>query len=139
MFLSVYVSTAAHPLTEEELLALLETSRRNNARDDITGLLLYKDGSFMQFLEGPRDAVCELLETIRHDVRHRNMIVLFQQEHPVREFPEWSMAFQCLDGVALPEIPGYGDFLDLPLTSEQFLMNPSKSLRLLLSCRELLH
>jgi hypothetical protein len=139
MFLAVYVSLAVRPLREDELVALLETSRRNNALTGITGLLLYKDGNFMEFLEGSREEVCALLETIRLDPRHRNMIVLLQQEQPGREFPEWSMAFQRLDGGSLPDIPGYSDFLDLPLTSEEFLMNPSKCLRLLHSCREQLH
>ena len=136
MFFTVYVSSAVQLFTETELTQLLETSRCNNAEAGITGMLLYKDGNFMQFLEGPKDNVCALLDQIRHDPRHKGMMLLLQQEHPDREFSEWSMGFKMLGRDKLPEIPGYSDFLDLPLTSEQFLLNPSRTLRLLLSFRE---
>ena len=136
MFFTVYVSSATHLFTEEELNALLETSRRNNAKVGVTGMLLYKDGNFMQFLEGPKEKVRALLEKIKTDLRHKGMIVLLQEERPDREFVDWSMGFKKLGRDQLPEIPGYSDFLDLPLTSEQFLLNPSRSLRLLLSFRE---
>jgi hypothetical protein len=135
MFFTVYVSSAVHLFSDEELTALLETSRRNNAQAGITGMLLYKDGNFMQFLEGPKDKVCALLEKIKTDLRHKGMIILLQQEHAEREFIDWSMGFKKLGRDNLPGIPGYSDFLDLPLTSEQFLLNPSRTLRLLLSFR----
>ncbi len=136
MFFSVYVSSAVRLLSDEELAALLETSRRNNAKRDITGMLLYKDGNFMQFLEGPKESVCALLATIKTDPRHRGMIVLMQSEHPDREFSDWSMGFKALGPNKRIEIPGYSDFLDLPLTSERFLLNPSRTLKLLLGFRD---
>jgi hypothetical protein len=136
MFFTVYVSSAVQIPTQEELSALLETSRRNNAQAGITGLLLYKDGNYMQFLEGPKDQVCALLETIKADRRHRGIIVLMQHEHVAREFSEWSMGFKALGKNEPPDIRGYNDFLDLPLTSERFLLNPSRCLKLLLSFRK---
>jgi hypothetical protein len=48
------------------------------------------------------------------------------------------MGFKNVESDSLPQLPGYSDFLDLPLTSEQFLMNPSKSLRLLLNFKNIL-
>jgi len=48
----VYVSSATRPLEENELLDMLKTCQRNNARTNVTGLLLYKGGNFMQALEG---------------------------------------------------------------------------------------
>jgi hypothetical protein len=136
MFFAVYVSSAVRLFSNEELVELLEHSRKKNAADDITGMLLYKDGNFMQFLEGPRKNVCALLDTIKGDPRHRGMIILLQSEHDERDFSEWSMGFKTLKNDVLPEVPGYSDFLDLPLTSDEFLMHPSKSLQLLLSFKE---
>jgi hypothetical protein len=136
MFFAVYVSSAVQLFNDEGLTALLKESRENNARASVTGMLLYRDGNFMQFLEGPKDKVCALLERIKLDPRHRGMIVLLQQDHADREFSEWSMGFQRLNGEKMPEVPGYSDFLDLPLTSDEFLMHPSKSLSLLLSFRK---
>ena len=52
-----YVSSATHLMTEDELAAILDVSRERNARDGITGLLLYSDGDFIQVLEGPEAPV----------------------------------------------------------------------------------
>ena len=48
----VYVSTASEPMDDEDLAELLAQSRERNARNDITGMLLYKDSRFIQLLEG---------------------------------------------------------------------------------------
>jgi hypothetical protein len=132
VFLLIYVSSAVRPLSQLELLDILEVSRTKNEEAEITGLLLYKDGNFMQFLEGPRENVCSLMEKIKKDPRHRGVITLLQQEQRGREFSNWSMGFKEIESDILPDVPGYSDLLDLPLTSEQFLLDPSKSLNLLL-------
>ena len=136
MFFLVYVSSATHLFTEQELVDLLEVSRVNNAKLDVTGMLLYKEGNFMQFLEGPKDKVCALYEKIRLDPRHRGVLLLLQQEHTEREFTEWAMGFKRLDSQTPMEVPGYSDFLELPLTSEQFLLHPSRTLRLLMNFKQ---
>jgi hypothetical protein len=136
MYMAVYVSSAVELFSEQQLEALLETSRENNRKLDITGMLLYKGGNFMQLLEGPKDAVTGLLAKIHSDSRHRGMIMLLQEDHAEHEFKDWAMGFKRLDSAAALESPGYSDFLDLPLTSEQFLLNPSKSLKLLLSFKK---
>jgi hypothetical protein len=138
MFMLVYVSSAVELFSEQELTALLDESRKNNSKLDITGMLLYKDGNFMQFLEGPKEAVLALVEKIKLDPRHRGMIVLLHEEHANREFEQWAMGFKKLGAEAFLEVPGYSDFLDLPLTSEQFLLNPSKSLKLLLNFKKVM-
>ena len=60
----VYISSARRLFTTEELRDLLAVSRRNNAREDVTGMMLYRGGSFMQVLEGPQDAVLDLYQRI---------------------------------------------------------------------------
>lgn len=47
----VYVSSAVSPFSATELVDLLRRSRTNNACLDLTGLLLYQAGNFMQVLE----------------------------------------------------------------------------------------
>ncbi len=56
----IYVSSSTRAFSDADLVALLEQSQEKNARLDITGMLLYKDGNFMQVLEGPDDAVRQL-------------------------------------------------------------------------------
>ena len=62
------------------------------------------------------------------------MIVLLTEDDVQPEFGEWAMGFKKLDDTAL-EVPGYSEFLNVPLTSEQFQLKPSNSLKLLLSFR----
>ena len=132
MYTLVYVSSAVELFSDSELNELLTKSRVNNSARGVTGLLLYKDGNFMQFLEGPKEQVMEVMTKVKADPRHRGVIVLLQEEHEGREFEEWSMGFKKLkssDG----KVDGYNEVLNLPLTSEEFLLHPSKSLQLLLS------
>ena len=127
----VYVSSAVELFSDAALNELLEKSRTNNSARGVTGLLLYKEGNFMQFLEGPKEQVLEVMNKVKADPRHRGVIVLLQEEHEGREFEEWSMGFKKLHGEK--GVTGYSEVLNLPLTSEEFLLHPSKSLQLLLS------
>ena len=138
MYTAIYVSSAVELFSQEELMALLEKSRKNNSLLDITGMLLYKDGNFMQYLEGPNEAVVALLARIKADPVHRGVIVLLQEEHPEREFYQWAMGFKKINPRTSIKAAGYSDFLDLPLINEQFLLNPSKALKLLLNFKNLM-
>ena len=138
MYLLVYVSSAVKLFSNEDLVRLLELARANNHALDITGMLLYRDGNFMQLLEGPKEAVRSLVEKIKLDPRHHGFLALLQQEQPDREFREWEMGFQKLDAETAREIPGYSDFLDLPLNSVEFIENPSKALKLLFNFKKMM-
>jgi len=85
----VYISTAAK---NADSAPILRTSRRNNRRDGITGLL-YADGvRFMQALEGPIEAVEAAYERIKGDPRHKAPVVLSRRDVDTREFGNWEMA-----------------------------------------------
>ncbi len=136
MFTVVYVSTAAESFKEEELEKILEVSRRKNAALGITGLLLYKDGTFMQFLEGPKEPVLKLLSVIRDDPRHHSMIVISQEEHREREFESWSMAFERLYPKEEPAPAGFTDVWELPFSCDEYLSEPTRAMEFLLSFKE---
>jgi len=136
VFALVYVSTATIRWSDTELNQLLEQSRRDNLIAEITGLLLFKDGNFMQVLEGEKDAVLKLLGKIKKDIRHQGLMVLFQEETSHREFKEWSMGFKKIEPGASLALPGFSDVLDLPLTSEQFRSNPTRLLRFLIAFKK---
>jgi hypothetical protein len=129
----VYVSSAVEPFSETELERLLKKSRRNNESAGVTGMLLYKDGNFMQCLEGPKEAVQTLEARIRSDPRHRGMIVLLNEDDVQPDFGEWAMGFKKLDSDTALEVPGYSEFMSVPLTDERFQSKPSNSLKLLFS------
>ncbi len=138
MYLLAYFSTATKVFSEDDLMELLRKSRENNQAMGITGLLLYNDSNFMQFLEGSKEAVLSLLAKIQSDPRHHHLVVVLHEEHSVREFNEWSMGFKKLDPEAPIVIPGFVDFDELPLTREIFLLHPTESLLALLNFKSLL-
>jgi hypothetical protein len=127
----VYVSSAISEFSEADLVALLEQSREKNTRLGLTGLLLYKDGNFMQVLEGPDNAVRQLFETILADSRHHGVIVLLERQIERREFADWAMAFRNLSDPVLRDIPGYSEFLNEALNSEEYRKKPNHALLLL--------
>jgi len=102
----LYCSRNLIPGTPEAVAAdigsILATSRRNNARDGITGGLLFSDGCFAQVLEGPLDAVEGAFERIQCDERHSDVTVLQSGPIPARDFPDWSMAFAGPDAAGNP-------------------------------------
>src|ERR1700761_2224564 len=110
MFSLVYISSAVKLFSDEQLRELLEQSRIKNLRLEITGMLLYKEGSFMQALEGARENVLEVMRSIRVDPRHESLVILLEQEHPQRHFPDWSMGFRKYNPDDEILLPGYTDF-----------------------------
>ena len=88
----IYVSSINPKTGGVDPAPILVTSRRNNARDQITGML-YSDGQrFLQALEGPEDAVENAFKRIQRDTRHRAVVVLSRRTVQRREFGEWQMA-----------------------------------------------
>jgi hypothetical protein len=87
-----YLSTAARPPDADELEAILAVSRRNNARQGVTGLLCHHDGSFLQFLEGDEASVEAVYARIAEDVRHHSLLRLYRRPISERLFPHWSIA-----------------------------------------------
>jgi hypothetical protein len=129
----VYVSSAARLMRDDEIVELLRQSRDNNARDGISGLLLHKDGNFMQYIEGAPGAVARLHERILADPRHRQIITLLKGETEVRQFERWAMAFQNIERLSEEDRAAVSEFLRASLTEEHFGDSPHQALKLLLS------
>jgi hypothetical protein len=91
----------------------------------ITGLLLYRDGDFLQVLEGDAEAVEKIYDDILKDPRHTGVIRVLKQEIEEREFSDWKMGFINLDEVNPDDIPGFSDFLHVPLKASSFEGDPS--------------
>jgi hypothetical protein len=135
IFSTVYVSSATRLLKDAELAEILRVSRANNQRDEITGMLLYKDGNFMQVLEGPEGKVSALINKLHHDPRHRGIQQLVQDHVSERQFDQWAMAFHKVDLSAQEDREAMSNFLDDEVAAAAFRSNPGKAYRLLLSFR----
>lgn len=71
-----YISTVNGSLPDAELERILASSRRNNERSGITGLLVFDGKRFLQALEGDRAAVENAFLRIKTDPRHRAAVLL---------------------------------------------------------------
>ena len=132
----IYVSTSVKLLNDEELLDILKVSRENNSSRDVTGLLLYKGGNFMQVLEGPDEVVEAVYETIKTDPRHKDVFVLSREQISNRQFPAWEMAFQNLDNPEVKNEPGYSQFLQDEFIADVYRENPLRAYIMLLTFRD---
>jgi hypothetical protein len=128
---AVYISSAVELMEPRRLHAMLTASRARNARAGISGMLLYKEGAFMQLIEGPADVVCVLLRKIQIDPRHRGMTVLYCRPITQRTFASWSMAFQNVDELGREERESVSRYLDDPFTLDAFGDHPDRAVLLL--------
>ena len=91
----LYASNTSRDQSASVLDNILASSRKNNVKAGITGVLLYIEGGFMQILEGDASAVTETYDRISKDRRHWNTTVLLDRDAP-RAFGEWSRGFTRL-------------------------------------------
>jgi len=95
LFCIVYASTAVRPVIWSELPHLVERARKRNAAENLTGVLLYADGTFMQCLEGPAVALGRVYASIKVHPQHYGLLDLVRDPIQTREFAEWPMAFHA--------------------------------------------
>ncbi len=107
----IYCSVASCMFSHEELSGLLRFARQNNAKEDITGILLYAEGSFFQVLEGEEEKIRSLFEKIEKDKRHHSMTIIIQEPIAERSFGDWTMGYADITPEDLGTIIGTNDFL----------------------------
>jgi methanogenic corrinoid protein MtbC1 len=101
----VYRSRAVRSLAPPDLHALTEVAQSRNAREAVTGLMLYDGGSFFQWLEGPAEGVGRVMNSIRRDPRHTDIEVLNDAPVPSRRFSDWSMKLATPGSMAIAASP----------------------------------
>jgi hypothetical protein len=72
--------------------AMIDQSRRRNAEERLTGVLVYDNRSFLQFLEGSRPAIAECFLRISRSPLHRDIEVGVLARSAMRLFNTWHMA-----------------------------------------------
>lgn len=106
----IYVSSATAEWDAEEIRRILDSSARHNTSQQITGMLLYSNGSFVQVLEGEEAAVTETMALIAKDPRHHDINVLSKSAVADREFGAWSMGFRAITAADAATWPNYAPF-----------------------------
>lgn len=89
-----YISTARATIAFDQLDVILATSRRNNGRSGVTGLLVVGGRRFLQVLEGPDAEVAATFDRIKADPRHFAIVELTRHTVAARAFGDWSMGFE---------------------------------------------
>ena len=120
LFHLIYVSTAVVPMNDDDLVSLLRQARARNDRHRITGMLLYKDGHFMQVLEGEEASVEKVFADILKDRRHKSVDKLRSEYIQYRNFPDWTMGFANVDNLDPSTVPGFSRYMERGFRSEFF-------------------
>ena len=124
----IYRSQASRAVHEVTLSPLLRKAREHNQQANLSGLLLYANGQFLQVLEGPEPALSNLYARIKDDPRHFNVQTLAYGLAAERAFPDWCMAYATTDKNVLEKVTGF-----MPLAAAPGLMSrPTPELTLLL-------
>jgi hypothetical protein len=90
----IYVSSAAPDISEHDTVKFLNDARKANRKNDVSGLMLYIGGCFLQLLEGEAAKVDSVCRAIFQDKREMRM--LLREPIAEREFPEWTMGFEAV-------------------------------------------
>ena len=128
----IYCSQASYDLAPQELVTLLEISRRNNEAVGLSGMLLYSSQSFLQLLEGDPATLATTYARIEVDDRHVNLRLLLEADVAAPLFPDWTMGFEHIDDEDLAdELDGFTPATDYPLVNPDLITNAGVALTLL--------
>lgn len=132
IFYLIYISKAKKLMSDPELLGLLDQARKGNSKRNITGILLYiqgiflnpvkdksvpeSEGRFIQVLEGNEADVMTAFDRISADARHQDLMVLKEAEIGQRNFDTWNMGFRSMELDEYNNIPGFFPLDELFLT-----------------------
>jgi len=98
----------------------------NNKLADVTGLLVYVDGNFLQVLEGEHEVVSTLLEKISQDHRHTDVKVVYKTIIEKRTFNSWQMAYVSPSPKELATWAGLKNTTTLESTFETLEREPNR-------------
>lgn len=132
----VYVSFSTENLSEMDLENLLTVIREKNRKQNVTGLLLYNDGSFIQVIEGKKETIHNLFEIIKKDTRHENIVLLLEEEIEKRAFPDWAMGYERLTKQQSSKLKGFSDFMETGTAEEVLSRTTSEVMHLLNSFKK---
>lgn len=99
MYYIIYLSAGTSWFSQPELEDILRVSIENNRLNNITGLLLYAEGNFIQLLEGEEGVVKKTYQKISQDQRHKGVTPIADGQAETRFFPDWAMGFKTIGSI----------------------------------------
>ena len=103
MHLIVYISKIAENTEDPQAVVrnIVESAKQHNKSVNITGVLFYENGYFLQALEGEKDVLVHTFEKISKDSRHNQIIKIIDEPIAARSFADWSLDTFYIDSPAL--------------------------------------
>jgi hypothetical protein len=93
----IYTSSRRPNCDADEIKNILASCRKNNPGKDITGVLLHSDHRFIQYLEGDKEEIMSLFESIKDDDRHGGVNLRYYSPIDKRIFPSWHMGYKSVN------------------------------------------
>ena len=88
----VYCSRTSEGIGDKEVDRIIEFSQGRNAARGITGVLVFGNGVFFQWVEGPPTEVESLIVSLHGDSRHHDIVELDRSiDKRERLYPGWEM------------------------------------------------
>ncbi len=91
------MATSKPAVVQNDLIDILNQSRRFNSKHCISGVLFYNNNYFFQCLEGERTQLFKLYDTISKDPRHTKVVQLACENIQVPAFGHWQMKYVLED------------------------------------------
>ncbi len=127
----MYSSIANDGISKANIEAMLLNARHNNEQHNITGLLLYHDGAFLQVLEGDRRTISNLFEKkLMRDSRHKSVTLFHDEKIDHRKFRYWNLAYSDLTESVLGISAPYRELLNQRRSLFELNTNTHKALDL---------
>lgn len=76
---------------DQVLDSIEASSKKNNQKHNITGVLFYHNKHFLQILEGEKQNLDGLMQIIHQDDRHHDIHLLIDSKISRRDFDHWNM------------------------------------------------
>ncbi len=111
-----YISNAVQLWQSDQLDILFSCAKNKNTTKNVTGLLLYSDGTFLQILEGESETVHSLFMKIKNDTRHNQITIMMDREIEQRMFKDYQTGSGVLED--LKELKKLKSRIHLPKASK---------------------
>ena len=132
-----YVSTSCEHFAPEELSVIVQRFDEWNEANGVTGMLVYKDETFLQVIEGTIETINKLFDKILLDPRHINIYTIYISEIKEREFGNWGMTYLVPDIDELVVVDEACDYIKNGKVSRRLFENDIRSHKLLLHFKDI--
>ncbi len=137
LFHLVYASRTTEAFLAQDIKQIEFVSQRNNQQLNITGVLVFGNCRFMQFLEGSEINVNRIFSKIKKDSRHHNIDVIRHGIIPRRQFSDWHMRLTYPNEINIRSGVIYNKLFDAKIKTETVVDHAIESRALLLAFKKM--